>query len=349
MDSPDIYSDIEVSDMEHTQGAGEIPGERAPHANNAGHYDEENPDMSSPQVIADSPNVVDMGNSDIDLRVNNTIFKTHKYFLSKFTRLEEMIQNTRHQDSPSPTMCITLYRDERGVDDINNTFKILYASTVEGPFNFDTPVLISALRIATAYGFDSMRTFTIQHLEKVSLGAIQRIQLAREFGLPSWEGPAYKELTERENPITEEEAQVLGFAAFSKVARTREEVILKKGKLLGEQEHKDKLKKEQEEKAKREAEAKKAAEEKAKKEAEEKAKKEAEEKAKKDAEAKKAAEEKAKKDAEAKKAAEEKAKKDAEAKKAAEEKAKKDAEAKKAADEKAKKDAEAKKAAEAKK
>ncbi|KAG8700602.1 hypothetical protein FRC11_012811, partial [Ceratobasidium sp. 423] len=237
-----------------------------------------------PQVIADAPNVVDMGNSDIELRVNNTIFKTHTYFLSKFTRLEEMIQNTKHQDSPSSTPCISLYRDERGVDDINNTFKILYASAVEGPFNFDTPILISALRIATAYGFDSMRTFTIQHLEKVSLGAIQRIQLAREFGLPSWEGPAYKELSERESPITEEEAQILGFSAFSKVARTREEVILKRGKQLGEQEHKDKLKREQEEKAKKEAEAKKAAEEKAKKDAEEKAKKEAE--AKKAAEAK---------------------------------------------------------------
>ncbi|KDN49515.1 hypothetical protein RSAG8_02217, partial [Rhizoctonia solani AG-8 WAC10335] len=287
MDSPDIYSDI-MSDAEHAieaEGAGH--GEHEPHVNNNAHHEEGKPNAINPQLIADSPNVVDMGHSDIELRVNNTIFKTHKYFLSKFTRLEDMILNTGCHDSPSSTPCITLYRDERGVDDINNTFKILYASTVEGPFSFDTPVLISALRIATAYGFDGMRTFAIRRLEKVSLGAIQRIQLAREFGLPSWEAPACKELSERENAITEEEAQVLGFATFSKLAQAREDVILKKGKQLGEQEHK-----EAEEKAKKEAEAK----AKAKKEADEKAKKEADEKAKKEAEAKakKEADEKAK-------------------------------------------------------
>ncbi|CUA73781.1 hypothetical protein RSOLAG22IIIB_01298 [Rhizoctonia solani] len=327
-----------MSDTEHANEAEEVRhGEQVPPINGDAHHEKEKQDSGDPQIIADNPNVVDMGQSDIELRVNNTIFKTHKYFLSKFTRLEDMIRNSGCHDSAP---CITLYRDEGGVNDINNTFKILYASTVEGPFSFDTPVLISALRIATAYGFEAMRTFAIQHLEKMSLGAIQRIQLAREFGLSSWEDPAFKELSERENAITEDEAQVLGFTTFARLAQAREDVVLKRGKLLGEQEHKDKLKKEQEEKAKKEAEAKakKEAEEKAKKEAEAKAKKEAEEKAKKEAEAKakKEAEEKAKKEAEAKakKEADEKAKKEAA------EKAKKeaDAKAKKEADEKAKKE-----------
>ncbi|CAE6500703.1 unnamed protein product [Rhizoctonia solani] len=346
MDSPDIYSDI-ISEPDHANETGEIShGEHAP--NKDARHEEGKLGSSDPQVIADSPNVVDMGHSDVELRVNNTIFKTHKYFLSKFTRLGDMIQNTGSQDSPNPTPCLTLYRDERGVDDINNTFKILYASTVEGPFSFETPILISALRIATAYGYDGMRAFAIQHLEKVSLDAIQRIQLAREFGLSSWEDPAFKELSERESAITEGEAQVLGFATFAKLAQAREDVMLKKGKQLGEEEHKERVRKEQEEKAKKEAEAKakKEAEDKAKKEAEAKAKKEAEEKAKREAEAKakKEAEDKAKKEAEAKakKEAEDKAKKEADekAKKEAAEKAKKeaDAKAKKDAEEKAKKE-----------
>ncbi|CAE7192797.1 unnamed protein product [Rhizoctonia solani] len=307
MNSPDIYSDVVISDISEPLDIGAAAGEPNSHIDNDAQHKEEKQESSSPHMLSDIPNVVDMGQSDIELRVNNTIFKTHKHFLVKFTRLGDMIQNTASKSTSS----ITLYRDERGVDDINNTFKVLYASAVEGPFNFDTPVLISALRISSAYGFDRMRDFAIQHLEKASLGAIQRIQLAREFGLLSWEDPAYKELSERENAITEEEAQVLGFAAFAKLAQAREE-------------HKDKLKKEQEEKAKKEAEAKakKEAEEKARKEAEVKAKKEAEEKAKKEAEAK------------AKKEAEEKAKKEAA------EKAKKeaDAKAKKEADEKAKKE-----------
>ncbi|CAE6456688.1 unnamed protein product [Rhizoctonia solani] len=280
MNSPDIYSDVSAS------GGGHFP-----RANNSTQL-EGKPDSTGSQSMTDDPNVVDMGHSDIELRVNNTIFKTHKYFLCKFTRLEEMIQNMKNHDSPNSTPRITIYRDDRGVNDFSNTLKITYASAIEGPFKFDTPVLISALRIASAYGFDNLRAFAIQHLEKLSLAAIQRIQLAREFGLSSWEDPAYKELSEREKALTEEEAQVLGFSAFARVAQEREGVTLKRGKALGVQEHKDQLKKEQEEKAKKEAEAKakKEAEEKAKKEAEEKAKKEAEEKAKKEAEAKKAAE-----------------------------------------------------------
>ncbi|KAJ1310940.1 hypothetical protein OPQ81_009452 [Rhizoctonia solani] len=334
MSSPEIVSDfVPLSDTERANGTGSSDDERTPHVNNKARCDEGRPDSGTPRVIVDDPNVVDMGHGDVELRVNNTIFKTHKYFLSKFTRFEEMIQNMRCHDSLSSIPCITIYRDERGVDDIHNTFKILYASIIEGPFSFETPVLISALRIATAYGFENLRTFAIKHLENVSLGAIQRIQLAREFGLPSWEDPAYKELSEREKAIAEEEAQILGFAAFARVAQAREDIVLKKGKLLGEQETKDKLEKEKEEKAKKEAEEqnKKDAEEKAKKEAEEKAKKAAEEEAKREVEekAKKEAEEKAKKEAEeiAKKEAEKKAKKEAEDKaKEAEDKAKKEAE-----------------------
>ncbi|KAH7344492.1 hypothetical protein B0J17DRAFT_702162 [Rhizoctonia solani] len=365
MSTPEIISDSVslVSDMEHTEGVRNHISQLNSDACCGGG----NPSagVTSPRVIIDDPNVVDMGHGDIELRVNNTIFKTHKYFLSKFTRFEEMIQNMRYQGPLNSTPCITVYRDERGVNDINNTFKYF----TPRPFNFETPVLISALRVATAYKYDNLRAFAIQHLENVSLDAIQRIQLAREFGLSSWEDPAYKELFERENVITEEEAQVLGFAAFARVARAREDAVMKKGKLLKkEQEEKTrkeaeaKAKKDAEEKAKKEAEAKakKETEERAKKEAEEKAKKEAEEKARKDAEekAKKEAEEKAKREAEAKakKETEEKAKREEaeeRAKKEAEEKAKKDAEekAKKEAEEKAKREAEekAKKEAEANK
>ncbi|CAE6424582.1 unnamed protein product [Rhizoctonia solani] len=274
MNSPDIYSDVSANGGEHTS-----------RTNNSTYF-ENKPGQTDSQPLTDNPNVVDMGHSDIELRVNNTIFKTHKYFLCKFRSFEDMIQNMKHQDSSNPTSSITVYRDDRGVNDFSNTFKIIYASAIEGPFTFDIPVLISALRISSAYGFENLRAFTIQHLEKASLAAIQRIELAREFGLSSWEDPAYKELAEREKAVAEEEAQILGFEAFARVAREREEITLKRGKALGEQEHKDRLKKEQEEKAKKEA------EEKEKKEAEDKAKKEAEEKAKKEADAKKAAEQK---------------------------------------------------------
>ncbi|ELU43208.1 hypothetical protein AG1IA_02750 [Rhizoctonia solani AG-1 IA] len=239
MNSPDIYSDMSADGGEHAR-----------HGNDSAHLEKSKPDPTGSQFMTDDPNTVDMGHSDIELRVNNTIFKTHKHFLCKFARFEEMIQNMKPHDFSTSTPYITICRDD----------------LIDGPFSFDVPILISALRVSSVYGFDNLRAFAIRNLEKASLVPIQRIQLAREFGLSSWEGPAYKELSEREAAITEEEAQVLGFAAFTKVAREREEAMMKRGKVLGEQEHKDKLKKEQE-KVKKEAEgkAKKVAEEKQRK------------------------------------------------------------------------------------
>lgn len=93
---------------------------------------------------------------------------------------------------------------------------------LEGPFEFDYPVLLSALRIATAYDHPVLRAYAIGHLEKAELTAIERIKIAREFGMRSWEEPAYLELCARDEPITSEEASVLGMDSFVRLAGMRE-------------------------------------------------------------------------------------------------------------------------------
>jgi hypothetical protein len=99
----------------------------------------------------------------------------------------------------------------------------IFYSAIDGPFNFDDSVLVSTLRISTAYDYPGLRTFAITRLEATQIEAIQRIQIAREFGLESWEGPAYQELCDREGAITQAEARVLGVDAFVEVAKKREE------------------------------------------------------------------------------------------------------------------------------
>jgi hypothetical protein len=96
---------------------------------------------------------------------------------------------------------------------------------VDGPFEFSPQILTSALRIATAYDYPALRAFTITNLERISLCAVERIRLAREFGLASWEGPAYAELHERDDAITIEEATILGLDAFVRVAKAREQEL----------------------------------------------------------------------------------------------------------------------------
>lgn len=103
---------------------------------------------------------------------------------------------------------------------------------VDGPFEFDPPTLVSALRIATVYDHPNLRSFAIKHLENASLGAVERIHIAREFGLASWEGPAYIELCERDEAITKEEASVLGIDAFVHVAKIREVEQRRRGRFV---------------------------------------------------------------------------------------------------------------------
>ncbi|CAE6403723.1 unnamed protein product [Rhizoctonia solani] len=233
-------------------------------------------------TLSDPPTVIDLGDGDIELKVNNTIFKTHKHLLNDFNRLRETIKGMERYDNGPP--CITVYRDERGVEDFKNTFKVLYASLIKGPFEFDAPTLVSSLRIATAYNYPQLREFSIEKLGCSNLPAVQRIKLAREFELSSWGESAFQELVAREEPITKEEAREIGVDLFEEVARAREEMNRKKGAVEEKvrRDEEERKKREEEERKKREAEekAKKEAEEKAKKEAEEKAKKEAEEKAK---------------------------------------------------------------------
>ncbi|KAG8682725.1 hypothetical protein FRC11_014490 [Ceratobasidium sp. 423] len=273
-----------------------------------------------PNVVSDAPTVIDLGDGDIELKVNNTIFKSHKHLLNDFGRLREMIKGMERYNSGMP--CITIYRDERGVEDFKNMFKVLYASLVKGPFEFDGPTLVSALRIATAYEYPELRKFSIDKLGASSLTPLQRIQLAREFDLTAWDESAFHELATRDEPITKEEAKGLGFEKFEELAKAREEEKRKKGVeeervRRGEEERKKKeeeaqrqreeeerKKREEEERVRREEEERKKheEEERKKREEEERVKKEAEEKAKQEAEekAKKEAEEKAKQEAEKK-------------------------------------------------
>lgn len=161
-----------------------------------------------------------MGDGDLRLMVNGVTLEAHKYLIKRFSRLKDRILSDT----------ISLEPDEPGVEDFQNTFRILYASVIEGPFNFDHKILASALRIATTYDYPALRNFAIRHLENISLSAVERIRLAREFGLASWEEPAYVELCERDDAITMSEAAVLGLDAFVHVARIREKEQRRKGK-----------------------------------------------------------------------------------------------------------------------
>ncbi|KAF8593195.1 hypothetical protein BDV93DRAFT_399195, partial [Ceratobasidium sp. AG-I] len=76
--------------------------------------------------------------------------------------------------------------------------------------------------LATKYDYPALRTFAITNLENTALSPVERIRLAREFDIPSWEEPAYLELCERDEALTMLEAGVLGLEVVVHVVAIRE-------------------------------------------------------------------------------------------------------------------------------
>ncbi|CEL57957.1 hypothetical protein RSOLAG1IB_02702 [Rhizoctonia solani AG-1 IB] len=159
---------------------------------------------------------------DVLLLVKGEGLSTHKYLLQRFSVLEAKLSESSSNDA-RPTY--VLEEDSVNPDDFHNTFKILYSSPLNSPFDFDTPAFVSALRLATLYDYPELRTYSITHLSQANLGPIERIKIARECKLPEWKEPAYTELGLREEPITTEEANVLGLEALTDISRRREAAL----------------------------------------------------------------------------------------------------------------------------
>ncbi|CAE6431602.1 hypothetical protein ACGC1H_001340 [Rhizoctonia solani] len=158
----------------------------------------------------------------VELQANDVVFKIPEARISKFTSLHQQLEDARRANPQSTRLSISVRGNNELVTDLFNTFKLLSTSSIEEPVNPNTETLVSAARISAAYGHPTLYTFCIERLEGLSLSSIERLHIARALSLSSWEEHAYKELSEREEMITKEEASLLGFDAYFQVASMRE-------------------------------------------------------------------------------------------------------------------------------
>ncbi|KAG9077660.1 hypothetical protein FRC06_008781 [Ceratobasidium sp. 370] len=163
----------------------------------------------------------DFGDSDIEIWVNHTAFKTQRRLIKKFAVLCSLIEVEGQNDQAA----IVIDSDECIADDFYGALVVLHASAIHGPYHFDVSTLISALSLATKYDYPDLRDFAISNLGKSGLGFTDRIQLARKYNISDWEATALEELCERDEPIAAEEADAIGLETFVRVAHIREERI----------------------------------------------------------------------------------------------------------------------------
>jgi hypothetical protein len=118
-------------------------------------------------------------------------------------------------------------------DDTRSLFLLVsptnYFHSSYRPIEYDTPVLISTLKIATNFNHSGLRDFAIQELELKSLSPMDFIPIARELKVPQWEARALEMLVARIAPVTLEEARVIGIEAFVELVSQREKRMTRSG------------------------------------------------------------------------------------------------------------------------
>ncbi|KAG8728994.1 hypothetical protein FRC11_009744, partial [Ceratobasidium sp. 423] len=162
------------------------------------------------------------GDGDILVSVNGTRFEAHKYLIKRFLGLKPLLDKQPVE--------ISILGNNVSAEDFSEMLEVLYALIITGPYLFPSYTLISALRVATAYEYHALRDYCVKCLEKFKLDEVRRIVIAHEFHLPSWEGPAYHELGMRDEPMTREEAGIIGLDAFVYIAEIREKEQRRRGR-----------------------------------------------------------------------------------------------------------------------
>lgn len=86
---------------------------------------------------------------------------------------------------------------------------------------------ISLLSFATRFLCDKIRKRAIREIEggHAKLDPVERVVLAVRHNIPQWLVPAYQELCQRQDTLTEEEGEKLGLSTVIKLMRARESLM----------------------------------------------------------------------------------------------------------------------------
>ena len=83
---------------------------------------------------------------------------------------------------------------------------------------------VSLLSISTRFQLDRIRRRAISEIEgqQSQIHAVDRVVLAVQYSVDPWLTPAYCDLCERAEPLTDQEAEKLGVVTTARLARARE-------------------------------------------------------------------------------------------------------------------------------
>ncbi|KAF8602061.1 hypothetical protein BDV93DRAFT_607709 [Ceratobasidium sp. AG-I] len=183
---------------------------------------EENPDMpATPCALVVSEWSFDpqfcFDDSNVTVRIEKRQFRVHEFKLKEFENLKSLIEAAQKDIEGRKIIELS-----GSAEDFHNTLTVLYASTY-APQTCDAATLKSTLRFSAMHNHSQLRAFCIRKLQKLDLSPIERFALSRDCDIGSWMSKALDDLCWKEEPITVEEAEILGTKKFVELAARRED------------------------------------------------------------------------------------------------------------------------------
>ncbi|CAE6432895.1 unnamed protein product [Rhizoctonia solani] len=166
--------------------------------------------------------------SMIHIEIENVQFKVHKSKLIKSETFADMFVVADSSNNGDTTIEGSSTDHPIKLEGVSSSdFECLLTFLYEGHLkgkqaNRDLSLLVPAFRLAHMWSFTELRVTLLPILER-SLDDIDKIVYAREFGIEGWITPAYVKLYRREEPLSTEEAEKIGFKSAMLIFRLREE------------------------------------------------------------------------------------------------------------------------------
>ncbi|KAL5633899.1 hypothetical protein ACGC1H_005927 [Rhizoctonia solani] len=187
----------------------------------------------SPKAKSNKPPLVSRSkfffdDSMIYIEIENVQFKVHKSELIKSETFADMFVVADSSNNGDGTMegastDHPIKLEGVSASDFECLLTFLYEWRFKGKqANRDLSLLLPAFRLAHMWNFTELRATLLPMLER-SLNDVDKIVYAREFGIEGWITPAYIKLYRREEPLSTEEAEKIGFTSAMLIFRLREE------------------------------------------------------------------------------------------------------------------------------
>lgn len=159
-------------------------------------------------------------------QVENYLFRVPQYLLVKgsetFATMFNLPQREGSVEGSSTENPIVLHVSHV---DFRNLLKVLYPQTIARQVSLSKSDWLSVLKLSNLWYFWDLRQMALSELAERDFGhlsALEKIKLGRECYIPDCLLSGYLKLVTRQEPITDEEAIVIGLLATVRLYRFRE-------------------------------------------------------------------------------------------------------------------------------